>query len=135
LGSRTVILLDTCVLVFDALTPERLSKAALSALEQGEQDGILACADISLWEIAMLIDKRRINPGIDTAAFCRLVLDARGVRVLPITPIIADQSTGINLPQGDPADRLIAATTVVHQATLVTVDKLLRNSDSIKTLW
>ena len=60
-----MILLDTCVLVFDALTPERLSAAARSALEQGEQDSALACADISLWEIAMLVDKKRIKPGVE----------------------------------------------------------------------
>ena len=130
-----MILLDTCALIFDALTPERLSNVALSALNQGEQDSTLACADISLWEIAMLVDKSRIDPGIDTATFCRLALDARGVRVLPITPAIAYQSTSIALPQADPADRLIAATAVVHGATLVTIDKLLRNSDVINTLW
>ena len=130
-----MILLYTCALIFDALTPERLSSVARSALEQGEQDATLACADISLWEIAMLVDKKRIAPGIDTTTFCRLALDARGVRVLPITPIIAHQSTRIDLPHADPADRLIAATTVIHRATLVTADKLLRNSDAVQTLW
>jgi len=130
-----VILLDTCVLVFDALSPDRLSSAARSALDQGEQDGTLACADISLWEIAMLVSKNRLSPGTDSASFCRLALDARGVRVLPITPAIADQSTRIALPQGDPADRLIAATTLLHDAVLLTVDQLLRDSDAVSTLW
>jgi len=50
LGGRGTILLDTCVLIFDALTPERLSTAARDALEDGESDGTLACADISLWD-------------------------------------------------------------------------------------
>ena len=50
-----MILLDTCALIFDALTPERLTPAAAAALDQGEREGNLACADISLWEIAMLI--------------------------------------------------------------------------------
>ena len=130
-----MILLDTCVLIFDALTPERLSPRACSVLEQGEQEGVLVCADISLWEIAMLIRKNRISPGIDGAVFCRLALEARGVRVLPITPVIAQRSTTIDLPQGDPADRLIAATALVHDAVLLTVDKKLRNSELVATLW
>lgn len=38
-----MILLDTCALVFDALAPERLSAEALRAIEEGEENGSLAC--------------------------------------------------------------------------------------------
>lgn len=130
-----MILLDTGVLIFDALTPDRLSAAARAALERGEAAGTLACADISLWEIAMLVSKGRLDPGTDSAAFCRLALDARGVRVLGITPEIAMASTRIDLPHGDPADRLIAATAAVHGAELVTIDERLRDSQEVTTLW
>jgi PIN domain nuclease of toxin-antitoxin system len=130
-----VILLDTCALIFDALTPERLSAPAKNALEGGEAEGSLACADISLWEIAMLVSKGRLDPGTDSATFCRLALDARGVRVLPITPELALESTRIEVPQGDPADRLIAATAIVHGAPLVTVDQRLRDCAALSTLW
>ena len=57
-----MILLDTCTLIFDALTPERLSDAACGALDRGEAAGTLACADITLWEIAMLVSKGRLAP-------------------------------------------------------------------------
>jgi PIN domain nuclease of toxin-antitoxin system len=130
-----LILLDTCVLIFDALTPERLSPAAVSALDRGEAEGTLVCADISLWEIAMLIAKGRLNPGTSTREFCRLVLDARGIRVLPITSEIATLSAELDLPQGDPADRLVAATCLDHGAVLVTVDRKLRAFEALKTLW
>lgn len=130
-----MILLDTCALIFDALTPERLSTSARDTMEQGESDGTLACADISLWEIAMLMSKGRLYPDTDSATFCRLALDARGVRVLPITPEIAMESTRIDLPQGDPADRLIAATAAANGAALVTSDERLRKSRAVTTLW
>ena len=130
-----MILLDTCALIFDALTPERLSGAAREALDRGEADGTLACADISLWEIAILVSKGRLDPGTDSASFCRLALDARGVRVLPITPAIALASTELDLPQADPADRLIAATAVANGADLVTIDERLRESQVVKTIW
>jgi len=122
-------------LIFDALTPERLSVAARAALESGEADGALACADISLWEIAMLVGKGRLDPGADSATFCRLALDARSVRVLPITPAIAMTSTRLNLPQGDPTDRLIAAAAVVHGVELITIDERLRDCEAVTTLW
>jgi PIN domain nuclease of toxin-antitoxin system len=130
-----VILLDTCALIFDALTPERLTGPAREALDRGEADGTLACADISLWEIAMLVSKGRLEPGTDSASFCRLALDARGARVLAITPEIALESTRLALPQADPADRLIAATALLHGAGLVTIDERLRSSDVVKTIW
>lgn len=130
-----MILLDTCVLIFDALTPERLSAPARDAFAQGQVKGTLACADISLWEIAMLVSKGRLEPGTDSETFCQLVLDARGIGVLPITPAIALASTSSDLPSGDPADRLIAATAVVHGAELVTSDQRLLSSSAVQTIW
>ena len=130
-----LILLDTCALIFDALTPERLSVSARTALEEGEAAGSLACSDITLWEIAMLVRKGRLDPGTDSATFSRLALDARGVRVLAITPEIARASVEIELPQGDPADRLIAATAIAHAAALLTNDYRLLESNLIETLW
>jgi PIN domain nuclease of toxin-antitoxin system len=130
-----VILLDTCALIFDALTPERLSPAAREALDRGEAEGTLACADISLWEIAMLVGKGRLDPGTDSATFTRLALEARGIGVLPITPEIARESVLMELLHGDPADRLIAATARVQGAVLVTADQRLRGQEGLQTLW
>jgi len=45
---------DTHVLLFHALAPERLSRLAARAVAAGTENGQLACADISLWEIGML---------------------------------------------------------------------------------
>jgi PIN domain nuclease of toxin-antitoxin system len=130
-----LILLDTCALIFDALTPERLSASARTALDQGEADASLACCGITLWDIAMLVGKGRLDPGTDSATFSRLALDARGVRVLGITPEIARMSIEIDLPYGDPADRLIAATAIAHAAELVTIDQRLRDSALVTTRW
>ncbi|WP_373508849.1 type II toxin-antitoxin system VapC family toxin [Thiocapsa sp.] len=130
-----IILPATCALIYDALTPERLSAAAVEALSQGESAGTLACSVISLWEIAMLITKGRLSPGTDAKTFCQLALDARGTRVLPITPAIAARSVAIDLPRADPADRLIAATTLEHNAILVTIDQKLRDSSFLATTW
>lgn len=130
-----MILLDTCALIFDALTPERLTPTAFAALNEGESAGVLACSDISLWEIAMLIAKGRLSPGTDAKTFCQLALDARGTRVLPITPAIAARSATIELPHGDPADRLIAATSLEHRATLLTIDQKLRDFTPLVTCW
>jgi PIN domain nuclease of toxin-antitoxin system len=129
-----MIVLDTCAFIYDALTPDRLSRPARNAIEHADSAGQLACCDISLWEVAMLVDRGRIDAGTDVARFLHLALTARSLRVLPITPEIAALSISLGL-HGDPADRLIAATTVHHGATLVTSDHRLRDAHHVPTLW
>jgi hypothetical protein len=87
-----LILLDTCTLIFDALTPDRVSAAALRAIEDGETNGTLACADISLWEIAMLVNKRRLHPGTDITSFCRLVMPDSAIRHSDGHPFASQQT-------------------------------------------
>ena len=131
-----MILLDTCALVFDALAPERLSAEALRAIEEGEEKGSLACCDISLWEIAMLVAKGRLDPGIDVLSFLNLVLASRVIRTLPITPEIAKISAIDSLfEHHDPADRIITATALHYEKLLVTCDEALRAIKGVKIIW
>jgi PIN domain nuclease of toxin-antitoxin system len=136
LGSRAVIVLDTHVVIWDALAPQRLSARARQALAlANEQEGVLIC-DISLWEIAMLIEKKRVLVDISCQAFINLVLQANKTIVHPITPEIA--TLAAQLPEEiskDPADRLIASAALAENATLVTADTNLQASPLIPTLW
>jgi PIN domain nuclease of toxin-antitoxin system len=84
-----MIVLDTCAILFDALAPDRLSAAARDAIEGADAAGELACCDISLWEIAMLADRGRVELGTDVVTFLDLALTARSIQVLPITSEIA----------------------------------------------
>jgi PIN domain nuclease of toxin-antitoxin system len=128
-----VVVVDTHVLIHDALEPRRLSAKARGALE-GDH-GPLAISDISLWEIGMLIAKGRVEPGVDAAQFLEDIVDARSLRVLAITPRIAVLAQSDSFLQGDPADRIIAATALAHRAVLLTADRALRSMPAIETLW
>lgn len=131
-----MILLDTCALIFDALSPGRLTENGRRALDEAEGEGTLACSDISLWEIAMLVAKGRLDPGTDSLTFMQTALAARRTLVLPITPEIAALSISLSgVQHQDPADRIIAATAVHHGATLLTCDENLRNAVGVSTLW
>jgi PIN domain nuclease of toxin-antitoxin system len=136
MGRRKMIILDTCALIFDALTPEKLSTTAKKEILHAEQKNQLFCCDISLWEIAMLIQKRRIEPQTDSKTFLQLLIQARALQILSITPEIAALSCSDSIyNHSDPADRLIAATALHHRATVVTCDQRLREIPRLVTAW
>lgn len=131
-----MILLDTCAMIFDALAPEKLGKKAFKELEKGRGAGSLACSDISLWEIAMLVSKERLKPAMPLREFLADLISSNRLRVLPIIPeIAAHAACHTDFIHGDPADRIIAATALHHKATLLTCDTRLRKMNCFKTAW
>ena len=129
----SVVVLDSHVVVQDALEPARLSAKARRAL--AGENGPLAVCDITLWEIAMLIAKGRVEPAADAGQFIDDLVHARSLRVLPITPQIAVLAQSEEFRHGDPADRLIAATAIAHGARLVTADGALRRVKGLRVIW
>jgi PIN domain nuclease of toxin-antitoxin system len=131
-----VLLLDTCVLIYDALSPEKLSRRAVAELERGRSSGALACCDISLWEIAMLARRGRITvPGEIKNLLNDMVL-ANRLTILSITPEIAALSADEGVfAHKDPADRIIAATAMINKVPLVTCDALLQGVRGLKAIW
>jgi PIN domain nuclease of toxin-antitoxin system len=132
---RALIVLDTHALIFDALSPRRLSARARKAIDGAFADREIACCDISLWEIAMLVKRKRLDPVVSARQFIDDLIVARHVRVVPITAEIAVVAQSDSFAHGDPADRLIASTAIVHNAPLVTSDAWLRKVKEIETIW
>jgi len=84
----------------------------------------------------MLISKDRLQINADAATFLNLYLASRHIQVQKITPEIAELSTHFAADiNADPADRIIAATTILRQATLITADTNLRRAPQLATLW
>jgi PIN domain nuclease of toxin-antitoxin system len=135
-GGDEVIVVDTHILIWDALRPELLSDNAKAALsEANENEGILLC-EISLWEIAMLVKKGRLSLGTSYQEFIRLVLLSKNYQLQSITPEIAELSTQLSEEiNHDPADRIIAATSLVMGIPLITADRNLNQADSLTIIW
>ena len=131
-----MILLDTCAIIFAALTPEKLTPKAAKEIMCGIETRNLNCCDISLWEIAMLISRGRLKPAADSRTFISRVLTAYNLTVLPITPEIAVLSADERLfPHKDPCDRLIGATALHHKMPLITSDANLHALPGLKIIW
>ena len=131
-----MILLDTHVLVWAAIDPKRLSRAALSAMRRARNADGLAIAAISLWELASLFTRRRIESYGTVEGSVRQVLQSAGVSIKELTPEIAVLATQFpdDYPR-DPADRLIGATALANSMALVTQDAQIRQSPMVKTIW
>jgi PIN domain nuclease of toxin-antitoxin system len=130
------MLLDTHILIWDALTPSHLSPTAKQALATGKQQNNLFICDISLWEIAMLVEKGRVQVATDLQSFLNLLVQANNLKILPISTHIATVS--VQLPEKvnkDPADRLIVATAISENLSLLTADQNLRSTHLITTIW
>jgi PIN domain nuclease of toxin-antitoxin system len=129
-----VILLDTHALVWAVAEPKLLSKAAAAAIRKAQKEGGLAVAAITLWELAMLVARGRIQAYGTVDSSVRLLTE--GVVVKSITPEIA--SLAVQFPNDypqDPAHRLIGATARAEGIALVTRDGRLRASPLLQTIW
>lgn len=118
------ILLDTHVILWSLLQSEELSKSAKNYIRAAQEKSSLLIASITLWEIAMLRSKKRINIYMPIKDFLQAITDIKGIRIVDISAEIAAESVLLtdNFP-GDPADRIITATSIIKQATLLTRDK------------
>lgn len=84
----------------------------------------LAISDIVLWEIAKLVQLNRLSLDMSDRRFVAL-LD--NLRIVPIDLDVAETSCRLEF-HSDPADEIIAATSIVHGLPLVTRDVQIRAS-------
>lgn len=133
--SRGAPLLDTHAWIWWMQADARLGKPAIAALDAFGADDRPSVSAICLWEVAMLVNLGRLDLGESLRSWLDAAADPRTVRLLPITPAIANEVGRI--PDGvhrDPADRLIIATARVHDLPVLTRDKAIRRSKLV-TMW
>ena len=125
--------LDTHAWVWWMLGDRRLGRPMLDALDALPSHARPYVADISLWEVAMLVARGRLALDVPLEEWLDAAAHPRSVRVVPITPAIA---AGVaDLPaefQRDPADRLIVATCRALDAPLLTRDDRIARSRLVK---
>ena len=129
-----MILLDTHVLIWLAGETRRLSPAANAAIRNAAAGDGVAISAISLWELAWLAARRRLQFDGTLEAFVHEVTAPVSVR--PLTEEIACMAAQFPIQYpADPADRLIGATALFHGMPLVTKDTGIRSSGTLNTIW
>lgn len=123
------LLLDTHIWLWTIHEPRRLGKNLLRELRNKENE--LWLSPISTWEALTLHFKGRVNLGNDLDEWLRRA--TAGTREAPLTHEIALAARALPLHQ-DPADRFLAATSLVLDLVLATADQRLLGLGEIRTL-
>ena len=79
---------------------------------------------IVLWELCKLWQLKRINLDPKSKEFRKAM---EGIHIWPLTLDVAEKSTKLDI-KSDPADEMIAATSIVEEVPLLTRDKRLLQS-------
>ena len=125
-----MLICDTHVLVWLDEGNSRLGANALQAMNKALAKGQLAVATISFWEIAMLVEKQRLDIRIELDIW-RLELLQTGLLEIPLQGSTALRAGQLQAFHGDPADRMIVATALENSATLITADRKILGWDGL----
>lgn len=132
-----MILIDTHVLLWWQTADRRLSAAARKAIARARRVHV---SPLSFWELAVLVQRRRISLDPSLFEWIREVLLEERVDVAPLTPTAA-ASAGLLKSSfgGDIADRLLYATARERDLTFVTKDEAIRSFarafGDVRTIW
>ena len=121
-----MIILDTHIWIWwvhnDPLLPPEMAQA----IKTHEATG-LGVSAISCWEVAKLVENKRLTLPFAVKDWMKLALSYPGLRLLELSPEIAVASTQLPPPfHKDPADQIIVATARIYNIPLVTCDGKIR---------
>ena len=131
-----MILLDTHAWVWWVSNPELLSRAARGAADAAAARHELFVATISSWEMALLVEKGRLELALDVRDWITRCESLPFLAFIPLSNAIAVESVRLaGFPHADPADRIIVATALSLGARLVTKDEKLLKYLPTRTVW
>jgi PIN domain nuclease of toxin-antitoxin system len=117
-----VYLLDTNLVLWAAIAPDRLSKRAAELVSSRDVEASFSLA--TLWEVAINTSLERPGFSVDSTALRNGLLD-QGFKQVDIRPEHIAVVARLPWHHRDPFDRLLVAQALVEGLTLLTSDRLL----------
>ena len=126
------LLLDTHIWIWNDTAPEKLTSEITRELANLENQ--LWLSPVSIWEVTVLLEKRRIDLKQDFRSWADESVADLKLHEATITWEVAHELRYTMLGHRDPADRFLVATAKVYDLTLVTADEVLINVPGLKVL-
>jgi PIN domain nuclease of toxin-antitoxin system len=117
------LLLDTHIWLWSIAEPARLGPRVKSAVTRAGNE--LWISPISVWELLMLAERRRIKLDVEPRRWIAEALTHTPAMEAALTFEVAIRSREVMLAHPDPADRFLVATALAYGLTLVTADRSL----------
>ena len=118
-------LLDTNVWYRGLVYPDTLPNKLQTILTNS--DDSFGISDISLWEIGKKNQLGKLHLGMDLSVWLEKACSIN-VTVLSMTPQVISATMKLpDLPTKDPADEIILGTAQVHNLSLLTLDRALKD--------
>lgn len=134
-AADAIPLLDTHAWIWWVEQDARLGAKTIATLDSLPPNRRPFLCDISLWEIATLVELGRLQLDIPLDEWLAAAAHPRSVQVLPVTPRVAAEVA--RLPDSfhrDPADRILVATGRAQRLPVLTHDDRIRRSRLV-SLW
>ncbi|WP_295385770.1 type II toxin-antitoxin system VapC family toxin [uncultured Thiodictyon sp.] len=96
-----------------------LPRAMVSAIRTAD---VTAVSGISCWEVSLLEQRNRIDLPLPACQWIQRALAPTGILCLPVSCEIGVRAAALTQHHKDPADRIIIATAIEHQAELLSLD-------------
>lgn len=130
-----IALLDTHVLLWWFEQPRRLSKGQRRVLARASDTQALGVSDVTLWEIALLVESGRVRLSLPLDVWLARATAAPLVERCPMTPAIARAIVDLTTTRDwDPADRILVASAHVLGVPLVTSDARILESGLVSVV-
>lgn len=127
----TELLLDTHIWFWYLIGSDRLPTGLRNLLDTPQQVSWLS--PISVWEVGMLATRGRIRLHAELRQWVVQARQQFALQDAPLNLEVALTSREITLPHRDPANHFIAATAIVYDLTLLTVDQHLTQAERLPT--
>lgn len=129
-----MIILDTHIWVKWVLDESQLPHTIQENISKHESTG-LGVSVISCWEVAKLIELKRLTFKLEISDWIEQALSYPGIQLIEFSPLIAVEST--QLPgefHRDPADQIIVATARIYDCPLLTLDRKILEYPYVKLM-